>query len=153
MEIELLEFKPIGVVRNNAGMRRYNEWREVISEIIIDPEYTEALYRLEEFSHIYVLFYFHKINEPFKKRVHPTRNPKFPLMGAFATRTPNRPNSIALTLCELLGRKENVLTVKGLDAFNGSPVIDIKPFSSTNIDEKVQVPDWIQKLGKRVHKG
>ena len=143
-----MEIKQIGYVRNQAGRRRYDGWRDVVSEIIIDPEYTEALYRLEEFSHIYVLFYLHEMYRPFKMKIHPTGNPEYPLMGAFATRTPNRPSRIALTLCRLLSREDNVLIVKGLDAFDGSPVLDIKPFTSSPREDEVRLPEWVMKLRK-----
>ena len=143
-----MEIKQIGYVRNEAQRRRYDGWRDMASEIILDPEYTEALYRLEEFSHIYVLFYLHEMEGPLRMRIHPTGNPEYPLMGAFATRTPNRPSRIGLTLCKLLSRKDNVLTVKGLDAFDGSPVLDIKPFTSAPREDEVRFPDWIMKLRK-----
>jgi len=140
-----MEMNPIGHVRNNAGRRRRNDWREVVSDIVIDPKYTEALEGLEEFSHIYVLFHLHEVNRPFKEKVHPTGNPEYPLVGAFATRTPNRPNPIGLTVCKLVSRNENVLTVKGLDAYDGSPVIDIKPYSPLEVG-RVKVPRWVLKI-------
>ena len=94
--------QPIGYVKNDLGKRRYDEWQETESTIIISEEYQDVLYRIEEFSHIEVLFYIHKINEKFQTRIHPTGNPKYPLIGAFATRTPNRPSRIGLTTCKLL---------------------------------------------------
>ena len=143
-----MEIKQIGYVRNQAGRRRYDGWEDVVSEIVIDPKYMEALYRVEEFSHIYILFYFHKMDRPFRMKIHPTGNPEYPLMGAFATRTPNRPSRIGLTICKLLSRKDNVLIVKGLDAFDGSPILDIKPFTSAPRENEVTFPDWIMKLRK-----
>jgi tRNA-Thr(GGU) m(6)t(6)A37 methyltransferase TsaA len=144
-----IKIKPIGVVRNKAGRRRHDEWGDVISEIVIDPEYTEALYRIDEFSHIYVLYYAHKVEERFVMKIHPTRNPLYPLVGAFATRTQNRPNPIALTICELISKRENVLVIKGLDALDSSPVIDIKPYSPRYGVDGVRLPDWMTKLMKK----
>jgi tRNA-Thr(GGU) m(6)t(6)A37 methyltransferase TsaA len=138
--------KAIGVVRTDAGRRRYDGWREVISEIVIDSEYEEALDGLEDFSHIYVLFWLHGADRTFKTKIHPTGNPELPLVGAFATRTPNRPNSIAQSLVKLLTRKGNILTVKGLDAFDGSPVLDIKSFTYCPRGDEVKLPGWIKKL-------
>ena len=150
INIEPVEMQPIGVVRNGAGRRRYDGWRKVVSEIIIDPEYLEALYRLDEFSHIYVIFYLHEMDKSFRTKIHPTGNPEYPLMGAFATRTPNRPSRLGLTLCGLLSIKDNVLKVKGLDAFDGSPVLDIKPYTSFPREDEIQLPVWIMKLRKEM---
>jgi len=144
-----MELKPIGYVSNRVGRRRYNGWRGVVSEIIIDTEYAEALEGLEGFSHIYVLFHLHEIEGPFKMKIHPTGNPEYPLVGAFSTRTPNRPNPLGLTLCKLLSRKGNVLRVKGLDAYDGSPIIDVKPYSNPGVDD-MRVPDWVLRLHREM---
>jgi tRNA-Thr(GGU) m(6)t(6)A37 methyltransferase TsaA len=135
----------IGIVRNGLGRRSYNEWRDTESEIVIFEAYQEALYRLDEFSHVDVLFYLHEMNRDFRSKIHPTGNPDYPLMGAFATRTPNRPSRIALTTCRLLSVNGDVLRVRGLDAYDGSPVIDIKPYTGKTI-ENVRLPEWLKKL-------
>ena len=137
--------QPIGIVRNSLGMRSFSEWEDTESEIVVCEEYKEALYRLDEFSHIEVLFYLHEVDRGFRSRIHPTGNPDYPLMGAFATRTPNRPSRIALTTCELLSIEGNALRVRGLDAYDGSPVLDIKPYTGKNI-ENIKLPDWLKSL-------
>ena len=71
-----------------------------------------------------------------------------PLLGAFATRTPHRPNPIGLTLVELLEVEGNVVTVRGLDAFDGTPVLDMKPFDYWDVAEDARVPEWWMKLEK-----
>lgn len=141
--------KPIGVVRNDLGRRSYNEWKDTESEIVISEEYQEALHRLDEFSHVEVLFYLHEMDREFRTRIHPTGDPDYPLMGAFATRTPNRPSRIALTTCRLLSIRGNVLRVRSLDAYDGSPVIDIKPHTGKPI-ENIRVPEWLKKILKNV---
>ena len=73
-----------------------------------------------------------------------------PLLGIFATRTPHRPNPIGLTRVKLLNIKGNVVTVQGLDAFNGTLVLDIKPFDSWDTTEDFKVPDWWMKLKKGI---
>ena len=103
--------QPIGYVENSLGRRHYNQWGETESVLVISEEYQDALYRLDEFSHIEVLFHLHEMNEPFKTRIHPTGNPEYPAMGAFATRTPNRPSKIGLTTCRLLSIEGNRLIV------------------------------------------
>ena len=139
----LCKMKAIGFIRTSAGKRRYDGWRDVVSEIVIHPDYEEALEGIEDFSHIYVLFYLHEAEGPFKRKIHPTGNPELPLVGAFATRTPNRPNPIAQSLVKLLSRKKNILTVEGLDAYDGSPVLDIKPLTSYPRGDEVTFPEWI----------
>jgi tRNA (Thr-GGU) A37 N-methylase len=83
-------------------------------------------------------------------KIHPRSRPDLPLVGFFATRTQYRPNPIGLTLVQLLGRKENILTVKGLDALNGTPVLDIKPISpKTEMPSHFRVPEWYPRLWKK----
>ena len=69
-----------------------------------------------------------------------------PLLGVFATRTNLRPNPIGLTLCELIKVEGNLLTVRGLDAFNGTPVLDVKPYDNWDCAPNARVPEWWRKL-------
>jgi tRNA-Thr(GGU) m(6)t(6)A37 methyltransferase TsaA len=90
----------------------------------------------------------HKISkrkEPTLK-VHPRGRTDIPLQGIFATRTPLRPNPIGLTLVQLIERKQNILTVKGLDAYHNTPVLDIKPYNHWNMTTDFEVPEWRKKL-------
>jgi tRNA (adenine37-N6)-methyltransferase len=144
-ELDPVLVQPIGFVRNDLGRRSYNQWKNTESDIIVLEKYQDALYRLDEFSHIEVFFYLHEMDREFKTRIQPTGNQKYPLMGAFATHTPNRPSKIAFTVCELLKVDDNVLRVKGLDAYDGSPVLDIKSFSVRFV-ESLRVPEWINDL-------
>jgi tRNA-Thr(GGU) m(6)t(6)A37 methyltransferase TsaA len=81
-------------------------------------------------------------------KVHPRGRIDMPLLGVFATRTNLRPNPIGLTLVELLKVEGTTLTVRGLDAFDGTPILDIKPFDSWDNAEKARVPDWWIKLNE-----
>ena len=137
--------QPIGYVKNSLGRRPYNKWRDTESELIISEEYQEALYRLDEFSHIAVIFYLHEMDRKFRTKIHPTGNLEYPLMGAFATRTPNRPSRIALTTCKMLSVEGNVLRVKGLDAYDGSPILDIKPYYGKPVED-LKVRQWIRRV-------
>ena len=78
--------------------------------------------------------------------VHPRGRNDLPLMGAFAARTNLRPNPIGLTLVQLLKVDDNILTVRGLDAFDGTPVLDIKPYDSWDIVTEIKVPEWWNRL-------
>ncbi len=120
----MLNLEPIGFVRN--GEEENSDFSDVVSEIVIRMELAEGLFRIEEMDEIDVLFWFDRSSGP-QMKVHPKGNPDNPLVGVFASRSPNRPNPIGVTRVKLLSVEGNILTVKGLDALNGTPVIDIKP--------------------------
>lgn len=127
-----MTLKAIGFVANEVKQPpepEYN-WPEAISEITIDAALTESLENLEEFSHIIVLYWMHQLTagEEMPPRVHPRGDPELPLVGRFATRSPRRPNLIGKAVVRLLERRGNILRVAGLDAIDGTPVIDIKPY-------------------------
>ncbi len=145
MEIKII---PIGMVKSSfkKGDRNY---KKLISNLIISKQFTEALHGLREFSHIYVLYWMHKISrqQQLTMKVHPWGKEEMPLLGFFATRTPSRPNPIGLSLVELLEVSRNRLTVRGLDALGGTPIIDIKPYDLWDIEEydKIRIPEWWKK--------
>ena len=130
-ELSTITLRVIGVVKNKlnqAESTKDNRW-EVVSEITFDNNLTEALDGLEEYSHITVLWWMHLLaSREERLKVHPMRREEFPLKGVFALRTPYRPNPIGKTTVKLLERHGNTLKVKGLEALNGSPIIDIKPY-------------------------
>jgi tRNA-Thr(GGU) m(6)t(6)A37 methyltransferase TsaA len=139
--------RAIGVVRNGITPPKQEGWGETISEIVIDSSLSEALDGLEEFSHIIVLFWMHQITpEGLPMKVHPMGRQELPLVGRLATRSPRRPNPIGETVVRLLERQKNILKVEGLDAFDGTPVIDIKPYIPGNGSvADARVPSWITK--------
>jgi len=112
---------PVGVIRKK-GDHTFIEIEEV---------FKDALLGLDEFSHINALTWFHK-NDNAKKRstlqVHPRNNRNNPLTGVFATRSPVRPNLIALFRCRILSINGRLVQLDHIDAYDGSPVIDIKPY-------------------------
>ena len=143
-------FRPIGTVHNpvKKGTQR---WDQVTSEIELLPEHAERLDGLEDFSHIQVIFYLDRVSrhERQMKRFHPRDREDLPLVGAFATRSQRRPNPIGLTTVRLLSRRGNTLRVKGLDALDGTPVLDIKPYSpGRDLHPEATTPAWIKKLEK-----
>jgi tRNA-Thr(GGU) m(6)t(6)A37 methyltransferase TsaA len=141
--------KPIGVVRTAASGDEVKD-KSRLSQIVIHDELAEALDGVSGFSHVFVLFWLHQISDEQRKtlKVHPRGRKDMPLLGAFATRTMLRPNPIGLTLVELVKVEGNALTVRGLDAFDGTPVLDIKPFDSGDTAETFKVPEWWTKLKK-----
>ena len=138
---------PIGIVYTEATGNEVKD-KNAISKIIIRKKYEKSLEGLEEFSHLFVLFWLHQITNQDRKviKVRPLGRKNLELVGIFATRTPHRPNPIGLTCVKLMNIKNNVLTVQGLDAYNETPVLDIKPFDSWDTTKEVQVPKWWRKL-------
>jgi tRNA-Thr(GGU) m(6)t(6)A37 methyltransferase TsaA len=142
-----INLKPIGFVKTAAVGDEVKDKRRT-SEIIVNPELESALDGVAGFSHYFVLFWLSEITPEQRAmmKVHPRGRKDMPLLGAFATRTNLRPNPIGLTLVELVKVEKNVLTVRGLDAFNGTPVLDIKPFDLWDTTKNVKMPDWWLKL-------
>ena len=149
---EEIALKPIGFVRTEAVGDKVKD-KDRISQIVVNSELTEALEGIAEFSHLFVLFWLHEVTSEERKtlKVHPRGREDLPLLGVFATRTKLRPNPIGLTLVELLKVKGNVLMVRGLDAFDETPVLDLKPFDFWDMAKDVKVPRWWTKLEKEKH--
>jgi len=139
---------PIGVVHNDVAAPDEAHWEEVISRIEVVPELQSGLEGIEEFSHLLIVFVFHRRPAgPQPLQVHPERRSDMPLVGVLATRSPRRPNPIGVTAVELLRREGNVLTVRGLDAIDSTPVLDIKPYLPRgDAQDEVRVPNWIKRL-------
>lgn len=144
--------KEIGIIKNDFKDEIPEDYRDKTSHIKIYPEFEEALLGIEGNSHLAVLCWFDRSDRKVK-RVHPFGDESNPITGVFATRAPVRPNPIAETICELEKREENELYVKGLDAFDDTPVIDIKPYTSNYLVEEVKYPEWVpdkeERRGKR----
>ena len=144
-ELPAITLKAIGIVRNEIKETARRDWGKIISEIVIDRKLTEALDGLEEFSHIIVLYWMHQaISSEVPLKVHPMGTHELPRVGLFATRSPNRPNPVGRTTVRLLQRQSNILRVEGLDAIDGTPVIDIKPYlPGYDAPTNAKVAPWI----------
>lgn len=160
----IIQIKPVGIIRNNSKdpswgkalsalswqerAARMKEQRESVSEPVIDADLDGILDGIEDFSHIVVLYWAHLV--PGERRsttkMHPLGNQGFPMVGVFATRSPVRPNSILIAVVRLVERKGNVLKVTGLDALDGSPILDIKPYKPDQGLKDVSVPDWMRQI-------
>ena len=131
---------PVGVIKKSDN--------ETFIEIY--PEYKDALLNLEHYSHIIVLFWFDK-NDILEKRkilqVHPKRHKGAPLSGVFATCSPVRPNLIGLTICKIDHIDKNLIKISDIDAFDNTPVLDIKPYIPKKhmlSEEEIKVPEWMR---------
>ncbi len=115
--------------------------------IRLEPRYEAGLLGLEGWSHVWVMYWFDRNDTPEKRstlRVHPRGNPANPLTGVFATRSPLRPNLIALSLCRVVSVEQNVVEVEGIDALDGTPILDLKPFipGSDAPQHAITTPAW-----------
>jgi tRNA-Thr(GGU) m(6)t(6)A37 methyltransferase TsaA len=139
---EVYSIQPIGHVVKTAG--------KVTLDIL--PQYKDALLGLKDFSHIYVLYWFNRNDSPEKRsilKVHPRGNKENPLTGVFATHSPFRPNLIGLSICKIKSIDGNVITVDDIDAFDGTPIIDIKPYRPIyDCVPGASVPDWVKQIHK-----
>ncbi|WP_457745296.1 tRNA (N6-threonylcarbamoyladenosine(37)-N6)-methyltransferase TrmO [Sulfurimonas sp.] len=101
--------------------------KETYATIEFKDKYVEGLKDLDGFSHAYLIYYFHKIDEH-KLRVVPFNDTTNTHRGVFSTRTPMHPNSIGLSVVEIVSVKDNIVTIKGVDILDGTPLLDIKPY-------------------------
>ena len=128
-ELQPIAFNPIGHVESRfSGYAPSEEMRLQPSRIVLRPEMAPGLMGLDAGDNILVLFHLHRAND-YELQLHPRHDPARPLRGVFATRSQYRPNGIGATVARIESIVDNVVTVTGLDAQDGSPVLDIKPYS------------------------
>jgi tRNA-Thr(GGU) m(6)t(6)A37 methyltransferase TsaA len=144
-----IHLQPIGFVeRLSSDERDFT----AISKVILKDSLADALLGIEEFSHIFIIFWLHEMQiREDVSWIHPSSSDNQHRVGFLATRAPRRPNPIGLTLVELVKHENNVLWVKGLDALDGTPVIDIKPYPDWLTGEcqvivDYKIPDWLKQL-------
>lgn len=168
-DLPRMELRPVGIVKSEIKepslVVKWHDldWHEVlegakneqsvISEILIYDDFTGILDGVEDFSHILVLYWAHLASEEDRSLIksHPMGRKYLPEVGIFATCSPIRPNPICVSAVPLLERKGNVLKVKGLDAIDSSPVIDIKPYiPSYYTVMEVKVSNWVEQIEREV---
>jgi tRNA (Thr-GGU) A37 N-methylase len=146
---DLIMVRPIGVVSGGRGEIFEDHWGSVVSRLVLDPAVVDpdATLGLGEFSHVEVVFHFHKETRVRRGAAHPRGNPAWPRVGVLAGHSPVRPNHLGVSRCALLDVAGLELTVQGLDAIDGTPVLDIKPYA-TGFQPKtsVQEPAWMSEL-------
>ena len=134
-----IQVHPIGIVKRQGN-------RALID---LRPELAPALDGLAGFSHVWVFYWFHENDRPEERailKVHPRRNPANPLTGVFATRAPVRPNLIGFSCCRIVSINKNIVEVEGLDAREGSPVLDLKPYiPASDAIPDARVPGWLKR--------
>jgi tRNA-Thr(GGU) m(6)t(6)A37 methyltransferase TsaA len=142
--------RPIGVVKSSRVRPNDDDWGDVAATITLVPPFgPRSVEGLAEFSHIEVLYLFHEVDEA---SVHtgsrrPRGNPDWPEVGIFAQRAKDRPNRLGLCTCELVDVRDDTIEVRALDAIDGSPVLDIKPYMEEFAPhQKVRQPAWSHEL-------
>lgn len=145
-KMKKITLTPIGVVKNNVKKPRFGSFKSEVSEIVLKKKFRDALNGIEDYSHLIIVFWMDKVKD--KVITHrPQGNPDVPVVGIFSCRCPQRPNPIAVTTVELVKRKENTISVKGLDILDGTPIIDIKPYWPVYDEVKrAKIPKWVSKL-------
>lgn len=122
---------PIGYVRSPYKIKgdapRQGRFSDIVSEIVIDEQYRPALWQMEGRKHLWVLCWFDRADRTVLRAIPPGTSTE---KGVFVIRSPDRPNPVSLCMVDLLEVNDGVLKVRGLDAFDGTPVIDIKMYSA-----------------------
>jgi tRNA-Thr(GGU) m(6)t(6)A37 methyltransferase TsaA len=143
---------PIAYIYNSRTTLLDDHWGDIVSEIVLEESVPdESLDGIDKFSHAEILFYFDKVEDDkkFKYSRHPRENVSWPKVGVFAQRNKDRPNHIGLTIVRIIERGSRSLYVQGLDAVNGTPVLDMKPIMVEFLPfEPVFQPDWSHELMK-----
>jgi tRNA (adenine37-N6)-methyltransferase len=149
----MIEMQPVGVVRGGRTEAVDDDWGASRARIELDPARfaPEALAGLEAFSHAEILFVFDRVGSgeiEYGAR-HPRGRQDWPKVGIFAQRGKNRPNRIGLCTCRIVGVDGLALDVEGLDAIDGTPVLDIKPVMRGFLPrDDVREPDWAGEIMK-----
>lgn len=142
--------QPVAIVNNNRKEIEDDNWGSIMLTIELTENFNElSLKGVDEFSHLEIIFYFDKVADEkiqYDAR-HPRNNKNYPEVGIFAQRGKNRPNKLGVTIVELIEIKQKTLIVKGLDAIDGTPIIDIKPVMREFLPKgDVKQPNWSTSL-------
>ncbi|HEY2774477.1 MAG TPA: SAM-dependent methyltransferase [Candidatus Binatia bacterium] len=146
-----IEIEPVGFVRGGRGEAVDDDWGKEEARIELDSARfgADSLAGLGDFSHLLVIYHFHRA-DPSKIETaarHPRGNTAWPKVGIFAQRGKNRPNRIGVSTCEIAGVEGTTVRVRGLDAIDGTPVLDIKPFfRSFEPRTGVREPAWVAEI-------
>ena len=143
-----IELEAIGRVVSPVKEPVDENWGKVICEIVLNENYSDGLIGLKDFSHAIIVYFMHLAAE--KKRVKIRRRPQgkddMPFVGIFSQRAKRRPNPVGVTAVKIIKVENNVLKVQGLDAIDGTPVLDIKPYYPRDRVENPIIPEWVYRL-------
>lgn len=143
MEIKLT---PIGVAKNKER-KHFGKWKDVITDIVIDDKYKDALQGLDGYSHLVAVYWMHEVKTCDIRHIPQGKFGEVPEVGIFACRCAQRPNPIGISTVEIISIKNNVIAVRGLDVISDTPILDIKPYTPQyDAPANAKVPDWVNKL-------
>ncbi|MGI6119443.1 MAG: tRNA (N6-threonylcarbamoyladenosine(37)-N6)-methyltransferase TrmO [Desulfosporosinus sp.] len=140
MRTDSITLNPVGFVKSQITDCHDMPLSGIQAQINVFPQFSAALERIEEYSHLWILTWFHKARRDLTTVVPTKVNPLSHKYGVFAIRSPVRPNPIALTLVKLEQAQDNILYVAGLDAIDGTPVLDIKPYFEHDVIFSARTP-------------
>ena len=149
-----ITMRPIGTVHSTRIKPEDDNWDAEKTSIELDPSQfsNDALTGLSDFSHVEIIFHMNQV-DPAKIETqarHPRNNPNWPKVGIFAQRAKNRPNQLGATICKILKVEDRTLQVEGLDAIDGTPVLDIKPWVTEFAPRGATFqPNWVSELMHR----
>ncbi len=156
----MISLNPIGKIVTERKIVEDDNWGEIISMIELNDSFDESVLKgIDKFSHLEIIYYFNKVED--SKIITGARHPRnlehLPEVGVFAQRVKNRPNKLGLTTVKLLRVDNKTLHVKGLDAINGTPVLDIKPvfkqfLPQVSYHDEIKQPDWVNEIMKNYWK-
>jgi tRNA-Thr(GGU) m(6)t(6)A37 methyltransferase TsaA len=148
--VDAVELQPVATVRGGRQEPIDDDWGDVEADIVFDKSFApDALAGLGAFSHLDVVYFFHLVapDDVHVGARHPRGNEDWPKVGIFAQRAKARPNRIGVSTCELLGVRGRTVRVRGLDAIDGTPVLDVKPYvEEFSPRTDVREPAWIREL-------
>ncbi|MBP3414854.1 MAG: tRNA (N6-threonylcarbamoyladenosine(37)-N6)-methyltransferase TrmO [Clostridia bacterium] len=139
----------IASVSANVKTKKDTMWGENISRIILKDEYIGGFLGLEDFSHAIIIYHLNEAEfcRDRHLRRHPQNRSDMPCVGIFSQRAKDRPNNIGITSVEIISVTDDTLTVRGLDAIDGTPVLDIKPYyPAYDCKKDARVPQWADRL-------
>lgn len=143
MEIKL---KSIGFAKNQEK-GHFCGWHGVVTDLVIDNQYKDALKGLKDYSHLIVIYWMHEVKTCDIRHVPQGKVGQVPEVGIFACRCPQRPNPIGISTVEILDIKDNIIIVKRLDVIKDTPILDIKPYTPQyDAVTNAKIPNWVNRL-------
>lgn len=141
-----IKLKPIGFAKNQEH-KHVGGWAGVVTDLVIEKQYEDALLGLDDYSHLLVIYWMHEVSTCEMRHVPQGKVGVVPEVGIFSCRCPQRPNPLGLSTVKVLGIENNIITVEGLDVVNGTPILDLKPYTPQyDAVADAKVPAWVNQL-------
>ena len=143
---EPVNLSPIAVVRNSVFDPRPDGWESVTSDLIFRDDLLDAIEGIDSYSHLIVIFACHRVPNDAKTHTFLSGDINLPQQGILASRSQLRPNNIGVTAVKLMRKRKNIVRVLGLDAIDGTPIIDVKPYlPQYDSVPDATVPEWVSR--------